>query len=340
MPGLRLKHIAFFLIVYPLLTPPAFAQVIETVGSRALGMGGAFVAVASDSSATWWNPAGLAAGPYVDVALARGMMEQRTGLPARRETTTWFALGTPPVGVSYYRFRLTDAQPLAPTAVDAGNRQDEVGRVPVRSLAASQLGITLVQTLVEGIHVGGTLKYFRGTLRSGSDDSMLRASELLDRGDALDGGDSESKFDLDIGVLAEAQALRLGLLVKNVLEPEFSNPSGSTLMFERQFRVGLAVDAAKAGGIPLTAAVDLDLRTVATASGDRRNLALGVEQWFAKRRVAVRGGGRFNMAGSKDRTGTAGGSLSLRPGLFLDGYVVRGGSTDDRGWGVASRVSF
>ena len=50
---------------------PAAAQPFEVVGMRALGMGGAFVAVANDSSATWWNPAGLAAGPFVDVAVAR-----------------------------------------------------------------------------------------------------------------------------------------------------------------------------------------------------------------------------------------------------------------------------
>jgi hypothetical protein len=46
------------------------------------------------------------------------------------------------------------------------------------------------------------------------------------------------------------------------------------------------------------------------------------------------------MVGSKERTATGGGSLRLRPGFFLDAYLVRGGSTDDRGWGVASRVSF
>ena len=60
----------------------AQAQVIETVGSRALGMGGAFVAVASDSSATWWNPAGIAAGPFVDIAWARSVTERPEELPA------------------------------------------------------------------------------------------------------------------------------------------------------------------------------------------------------------------------------------------------------------------
>ena len=47
------------------------AQIVESVGNRALGMGGAFVAVASDSSATWWNPAGLATGPFSDVSIGR-----------------------------------------------------------------------------------------------------------------------------------------------------------------------------------------------------------------------------------------------------------------------------
>ena len=47
----------------------ASAQTIETVGERALGMGGAFVAVADDSSATWWNPGRRSPpGPFVDVA--------------------------------------------------------------------------------------------------------------------------------------------------------------------------------------------------------------------------------------------------------------------------------
>ena len=43
------------MVVFPHV--PASAQIVESVGHRALGMGGAFVAVADDSTATWWNPA-------------------------------------------------------------------------------------------------------------------------------------------------------------------------------------------------------------------------------------------------------------------------------------------
>src|SRR5881398_1203079 len=58
-----------FLVTAALLTAPRAvdAQSFELVGIRAQGMGGAFVAVADDASATWWNPAGLASGAYFNV---------------------------------------------------------------------------------------------------------------------------------------------------------------------------------------------------------------------------------------------------------------------------------
>ena len=40
----------------------ASAQSLDTIGTRAQGMGGAFVGVADDASAVYWNPAGLAGG--------------------------------------------------------------------------------------------------------------------------------------------------------------------------------------------------------------------------------------------------------------------------------------
>ena len=54
----------------------AGAQSFESVGIRAQGMGGAFVAVADDATATWWNPAGLASGAYFNAFLERDHLQE------------------------------------------------------------------------------------------------------------------------------------------------------------------------------------------------------------------------------------------------------------------------
>lgn len=317
----------------------ATAQTIESAGSRALGMGGAFVAVASDSSATWWNPAGLAAGPFVDLALARAVTSaEAADTPAWRSRVPSFALGTPVVGVSFYRFRTTDAGSAATTVGEEAGRQGTRTGVPVRSVPASQLGLTLVHSVMSGVHVGATFKYVRGrVLRSEGDGT---AEDLLDFGESLEGGNSEGQFDLDIGFLAVAGAGRIGAVVRNARRAAFSDPAGGEIKLPRQVRLGAAFDGDSARTIPLVAAVDADLRTYDTWWGPRRVVAIGVEGWTWSHRLGIRGGARFNTVGAEERAATAGVSVAIRSGLYLDGHVVRGGATDERGWGAAARVSF
>ena len=181
---------------------PSSGQVIESVGSRALGMGGAFVAVASDSSAVWWNPAGLAAGPFFDMALSQAGVQADETLPAWRHRMSGFSAAAPPVCLSYYRFRITDIQPFDPTTGQApGSREDRRAGVPVRSLAASQLGVTVVQTLLPGVHAGATLKYVRGAVHTGREDSLTAPGELLDRGEELDTAARSGDLGVDLAGL-------------------------------------------------------------------------------------------------------------------------------------------
>ncbi|MSO45580.1 MAG: hypothetical protein EXQ59_02265 [Acidobacteria bacterium] len=320
-----------------MLASPAGAQIVESVGSRAQGMGGAFVAVANDSSATWWNPAGLADGPFLDLALARAITEITGGPSARRERLSWLALGTPPVGISYYRFRITDIQPSSPTGMPTGNREDGGAGAPVRSLAASHVGLTLLHSIVQGIHAGTTVRLVRGTWRTEQQDGGLSAAALLDRGAALVGGSTEQHIDIDVGVLALAGPVRIGGVARNLRAPTFG---AGAVTVPRQFRIGAAFDAAKAGGPPLMIAVDADLKAYALPSGERRVVAIGGEQWLLKGRLGIRAGARFNRTGAEERSATAGVSVSLRSGMYLDGHVVRGGAADERGWGTAARVSF
>src|SRR5436190_4597571 len=119
---------ALILAASVIAATPAVAQPYETVGTRAQGMAGAFVAVADDASATWWNPAGLASGAYLSATLERGRSEQPSDIPAAgpagRNTASGFALGFPSLGLSYYRIRISEIAPPSATAVPASDRQD------------------------------------------------------------------------------------------------------------------------------------------------------------------------------------------------------------------------
>ena len=313
------------------------AQIVESVGNRAQGMGGAFVAVASDSSATWWNPAGLATGPFADVAVARGVVDIEDTVPARRDRVAWFAATAPMVGFSYYRLRITDIQRSGAKGQPVADREDTRAGVSVRSFSVNELGLTVVQSVLPGVHAGATLKYVRGTLRGGAGDAARPPSELLDRVEELGGGSAENRFDLDAGVIGVAGPIRVGAVMRNILALTFGD---GAFTLPRQTRVGVALDIEKAGGPPLTLAVDADARTYATASGDRRVIAAGAEQWLGMRRIGIRGGGRFNTVGARERVATAGASVLVRRGMYVEAQVARGGADAERGWGVGARVTF
>jgi len=300
-----------------------------------MGMGGAFTAVASDSTATWWNPAGLATGPITDVSLGRAVTDLKVSVPARRDRVSWFAASAPAVGFSYYRLRITDIRGSDTTGQPLVSREDTRAGVSVRSFSASELGLTVVQSILPGIHAGATLKYVRGTLRSGVDDAARPVGDLLDSGDDLTGGHTESHFDLDAGVIAVAGPLRLGAVMRNVTAPQFADGAFSV---PRQARVGAALDFGKSS--PLTVAVDADVKRYATGAGDRRVIAGGIEQWLFAKRLGVRAGARANRVGAKERTATAGVSIALHNGLYVEGEIARGGSVAERGWSIDTRVSF
>lgn len=313
------------------------AQIFESVGNRAMGMGGAFVAVAADSTATWWNPAGLATGPFSDMSLGRAHTDLKAVVPARRDRVSWFAATAPAVGFSYYRLRITDIRGFGPTGQGSVSRQDTRAEVSLRSVSVSELGLTVVQSILPGVHAGATVKYVRGTVRAGADDATRAVDDLLERGEDLKGGDAENRFDLDAGLIGAAGPVRIGAVIRNIRHPEFAD---AAFALPRQTRVGAAVDVEKAGGPPLILAIDADVKTYTTGTGDRRVIAVGAEQWLLRKRIGIRGGARFNRVGAQERATTAGVSIALRNGVYVEGQAVRGGSDAERGWGLGTRVTF
>src|SRR5689334_8845429 len=130
----------------------ASAQLYESVGIRAQGMAGAFVAVADDATATWWNPAGVASGPYFNALLelqtAREPAADRdaSGQPQASQRSKAFdiAFAFPALGLSYYHLRVSEIQPANTTAEPTPDRLDvRPGDVRLRTLAWHQFGATV-----------------------------------------------------------------------------------------------------------------------------------------------------------------------------------------------------
>ena len=224
------------------------------------------------------------------------------------------------------------------------NREDTRAEVSLQSVSVSELGLTVVQSLLPGVHAGATLKYVRGTVRAGSDRAARPIDDLLDSGEELEGGNAENRFDLDAGLIGAFGPVRLGAVMRNIREPKFAD---NAFVLPRQTRVGAAIDTEQrrsrpspSSGRQFIASIDADVKTYTTATGDRRVVAAGAEQWLWRKRIGVRGGARFNRVGARERAATAGVSIGVRNGFYVEGHAVRGGSDAERGWGLGTRVTF
>ena len=311
----------------------ASAQTFETLATRAAGMGGAFVAVADDASAVYWNPAGLASGAFFSLVVDRSNAKIEPDDPVLGSSRSGglIALAAPPLGLSYYRLRhTTTSRALAAPPGDA-NVQDIF---LVNSLITHHAGVTLVQSLTDTVAVGATLKIVRGVAASGVSvgadrDTLLDADDLIGR--------AVNTLDADFGVMASLGVLKAGLTIRNLREPEFESAgSGGPLQLNRQVRAGVSFLLLQ----DWLAAIDVDLTRNPDPVGDTRNIAAGIEG-RVHQRVTLRGGIRVNTV---DRAGrrpviTGGGSFAVFGSTFIDGQVTSS-DNGDRGWGLAGRVLF
>jgi hypothetical protein len=282
---------------------PAFAQMYEAVGIRAQGLGGAFVAVADDATATWWNPAGVATGPYFNALVEYGHPRVPTDTSTRA-----VAIGFPSLGLSYYRLPISQMQPAPSIPGSSTGRQDQ-GYL-------SEFGATVGQSLGNHLVVSSTLK-------------LVRAGE--------------THGDLDLGAMATVGHVRVGVAVRNLTEPTFGEGADAlALKRQARVGVAYASGRHGAFD-QVTVAVDADLTKVPTAVGDEKHIAAGVELWTFGRSVGVRGGvAADTIGGGRSASGGASVLLSAGRYLktYVDGQLTGGTVEPRRGWGFDLRVTF
>jgi hypothetical protein len=317
---------------------PAAGQTFESVGTRAAGMGGAFVAVADDASAAYWNPAGFALGNPFSMVLDHTMSRVEEGSPNEptfRGSASLVALGMPALGLSYYQLRSVSVTPLdVTTGSDNAGRQTSSGLVRLDRLVTHNTGVTLVQSLARGVALGTTLKLVHGTASTAIVQDGDREG-LVDRAGDLE-GEGVNKFDSDIGVIAGGGRLKLGLTVRNLTEPSFKVTSTSdTLRLRRQVRAGVAVSIVQGWAV----ATDFDLTSNGSAEAQVRSFAAGTEGRVGQK-VLVRSGFRLSTTGASRPSVAAGGTYVVMKSILIDGQATWGSENADRGWGIAARFVY
>ncbi|HEY7293220.1 MAG TPA: conjugal transfer protein TraF [Vicinamibacterales bacterium] len=283
------------------------AQAPDAVGVRAQGMGGAFTAVADDSTATWWNPAGLATGALFNVTVEYGALTD--------QDLDHFAISVAvlPLGFSYYRIPISQMQPAGSTGSQSGSRQDP-GTPSVRAVDLSQFGVTVGQSI--GSHFVLA--------------SSFKVANLA----------GDTQVGVDVGAMAALGQVRLGVMLRNLREPTFGDGVDSVTL-KRQVRGGAAYLVPGRGTFAgATLAVDFDTFDVPTVFGDERRIAAGGELWLLNRLVGLRGGWNRSVIGDARTATTGGASLMLHRGYYLDGQLTGGSDPTRRGWGAAFRVTF
>jgi hypothetical protein len=301
-------------------------------------MDGAFTAVADDSTASWWNPAGLATGPFFSAILETGDSRQPTdrgAVPAWRDTSRGFSIAYPALALSYYRLRVRQIQRAGSTAGMSASREDtgaETARLRLRIL--NQFGVTVGQSMGGHLVLASTLKLVRAgeaTDLQGQAGASIEAADKLEPHVVTHAG-------LDVGAMARFGRMTLGLTMRNATEPTFGE-GDQAFKLARRARAGVALNSA-AGGAAVTVDADLDLTRSDRGFGDERRFGAGAEVWTASRRLGVRGGLSGNALGPVRATPSAGVSVGISRGTYVDAHVRTGSDESERGWGSALRVTF
>jgi hypothetical protein len=329
------------LLILALLGGAGTAEAQAPLGTRAAGLAGAFVGVADDASAVYWNPAGLATGALVSAIVTFASDETAPKDPqtaaGERHTGTMVALSLPPVGLAYYRVAAYGAEVATP-AVTGPQSREEVRR-SVHALTTSTAGVSLLQSLTEYIVVGVTPKIVWASAASGVA-SDARAHDALSTAESLDGFGS-TKFDVDAGVMFAMQHIRLGLVGRNLTKPVFDVAEDGIdgIELAREVRAGVGYGLSWPGITRLVVALDADLVSRVTPFGDRRDVAVGVETWWLAQRLGVRGGMRRSTTGESRAAAAVGVSAGLRPAMLIEAHGVFG-QKEERGWSIGLRAGF
>ncbi|TKB33707.1 MAG: hypothetical protein E8D51_05650 [Nitrospira sp.] len=326
---LRLLYTIATLMV---LAIPAQTYAVEfvTVGPRAMGMGGAGVAVTTDALATYWNPAGLAMTQTVDIRIVGGVQViDRLGIADAIHDLEKFntsdnsqtnqdkaqdiakRINRPGATVSLngsaglyvkghlgehaFGFNVSDVATgggfvLNPVQVSG---TAITGAMAIRLLEARQAAFSYAYAFSDKtFSIGVTGKIIQGASYNGST-ALTGGSDVSIR-DNFGKSTLSTAFGIDIGAIYRPSSwLRFAVVAKDINQPTFNAAGGGELKLEPQIRSGMAINPYSS--LTLTADVDAMANKTFVPGVKSQVLSLGAEQTILSEFLSFRVGGFKNM---------------------------------------------
>ena len=346
------------------LMMPAQAMALEfvTVGPRAMGMGGAGVAVTTDSLATYWNPAGLAMTQTVDIRIqGGGQVIDRLGIAAAVHDLEKFDPTAPNaatraqdiadrinrpgatvsvngsaglyikghLGEHAFGLNVSDVATgggfvSTPAAVNLGPTVSLTGTMALLALEARQVAFSYAYAFADKtFSLGVTGKIIQGAAYSGST-TLTGGTDVSITGN-FGKPTLSTAFGIDVGAIYRPSSwLRFGVVAKDINQPTFDAPGRGELKLGPQVRAGVAVNPYSS--LTLTADVDATSNKTFVPGVKSQVLSVGAEQTIFSEFLSFRLGAFKNM---KD----AGTPFTPTAGLGLRIFALRidvGGGYDFR----------
>jgi hypothetical protein len=356
-------------LLLSLIPAHAFAVEFAVVGPRAAGMGGAGVAVTTDALATYWNPAGLAMTQTVDIRIQgtaqaidrRGFRDafndikdfstpdpvaaQELANRINNANTSGIAAGGLYVkghfGEHAFGFNVSDVA-TSGTFVDPGNRFRQVGSgatanvqgaLLLKGLEARQAAFSYAYAFADKTFaIGVTGKIIQGAAYAGS--VALQGGQDLTLTENFGKANISTTYGIDVGAIYRpASWLRLAVVAKDLNQPEFDAPDGSTYKLNPQVRGGMAVNPY--ASLTLTADMDATSNKTFVPGQKSQMLSLGAEQTILSEFLSLRVGAFKNVQ-------DAASSFTPTAGIGLRIYALRvdvGGGYDFRERGALASGS-
>ena len=339
---------AFLLLLIILgwcFTTAVHAAEFAIVGPRAVGMGGAGVAVTTDSLATYWNPAGLAMSQTVDLRVqgsaqlidrlsvidtVKHINDLDKNNPANTPQAQALAnkLNQPGASVSgigaaglYFKgywgnsafgFNVSDVATSGgflntPISVaQNGNSFQVNGQLAVRGLEARQAALSYAYAFADRTFaIGATVKAIQGAAYTGLLD-VNKANDNDNIKDSFGKAKLSTAVSFDVGaVFRPTSWLRMGIVGKDLNAPTFDAPDGSQFKLGPQVRGGIAINPDSS--LTLTFDGDITSNKTLVPGLKSRVLSAGAEQTILGDFLALRIGVLKNVEDAKSTfTPTAG----------------------------------